>query len=260
MSFPIESQGSEKNMTNVLGVADFEPLYGDAKSTDGLTPWDIGGPQPVVQQLVAYGAIRGEVLDPGTGPGYHAIHYASQGYSATGVDGSPSAIERAKRNAERAGVQVDFQVADATRLDGFEGRFDTVVDSAFYHVFLGDEGTQTRYAQALHRATKPGARLFMFEFSPHNVNGIQWAGIPADNFERVLGASGWRVDYLGSTTYQSRFVPETIETITTILSQHQDEMLERMAPLMQQLGILDPLLEDHRVHLPVWSVVATRLD
>ncbi|VBA34820.1 hypothetical protein LAUMK13_00586 [Mycobacterium innocens] len=49
----------------------------------------------------------------------------------TGIDGSPSAIERARRNAERAGVTVDFQVADATRLDGFEGRFDTVVDSAF---------------------------------------------------------------------------------------------------------------------------------
>ena len=180
-------------MTADESVAGFEPLYGEAEKTDGLIPWDIGGPQPVVEQLVAYGAIRGEVLDPGTGPGYHAIHYASQGYSATGVDGSPTAIARAKRNAERAGVQVDFQVADATKLDGFEGRFDTVVDSAFYHVLMDDEAVQTRYAQALHRATKPGARLFMFEFSPHNVNGIQWVGIPADNFERVLGAGGWRI-------------------------------------------------------------------
>ncbi|MGZ4530065.1 MAG: class I SAM-dependent methyltransferase [Mycobacterium sp.] len=137
-------------------VAGFEPLYDEAEHTGGRIPWDIGGPQPVVQQLVAYGGIRGEVLDPGTGPGYHAIHFAAQGYSATGIDDSPSAIERAKRNAERAGVQVDFQVADATKLDGFEGRFDTVVDSAFYHVFLNDEATQTRYAQALHRATKPG--------------------------------------------------------------------------------------------------------
>jgi len=123
-------------MTIDAGVGGFEPLYGDAEKADGLIPWDIGGPQPVVQQLVAYGAIRGEVLDPGTGPGHHAIYYASQGFSTKGVDGSPTAIERAKRNAERAGVQVDFQVADATRLDGFEGRFDTVMDSAFYHVFL----------------------------------------------------------------------------------------------------------------------------
>lgn len=57
-----------------------------------VTPWDIGGPQPVVQQLVAFGGLRGEVLDPGTGPGHHAIQYASQGYSATGIENSPAGI------------------------------------------------------------------------------------------------------------------------------------------------------------------------
>ena len=247
-------------MATDLSVAGFEPLYGAAEHTDGLVPWDIGGPQPAVQQLVAYGAIRGEVLDPGTGPGYHAIHFASQGFSATGVDGSPTAIARAKRNAERAGVQVDFQVADATKLDGFEGRFDTVVDSAFYHVLMGDEAVQTRYAQALHRATKPGARLFMFEFSPHNVNGLQWEGVPADNFERVLGASGWRLDYLGGTTYLARFGPQTFEAMSAILDDAQGGTAEKMQPIKEQLQVLGPLLDDYRVHFPVWSVVATRLD
>ncbi len=247
-------------MATDLSVAGFEPLYGAAEHTDGLVPWDIGGPQPAVQQLVAYGAIRGDVLDPGTGPGYHAIHFASQGFSATGVDGSPTAIARAKRNAERAGVQVDFQVADATKLDGFEGRFDTVVDSAFYHVLMGDEAVQTRYAQALHRATKPGARLFMFEFSPHNVNGLQWEGIPADNFERVLGASGWRLDYLGGTTYLARFGPQTFDAMSAILDDAQGGTAEKMQPIKEQLHVLGPLLDDYRVHFPVWSVVATRLD
>ena len=251
---------SEKIMTVDAGVAGFEPLYGEAEHSDGLIPWDIGGPQPVVQQLVAYGAIRGEVLDPGTGPGYHAIHYASQGYSATGIDGSPTAIERAKRNAERAGVRVDFQVADATKLDGFEGRFDTVVDSAFYHVLMDDEAVQTRYAQALHRATKPGARLYMFEFSPHNVNGLQWTGIPADNFERVLGAGGWRLDYLGGTTYLARFGPETFDGMGRILAESQGDTMEKMQPLKRQMDVLRPLLRDGLVHFPVWSVVATRLD
>lgn len=238
----------------------FEPLYDEAEHTDGLIPWDIGGPQPVVQQLVAYGAIRGEVLDPGTGPGYHAIHYASHGYSATGVDGSPTAIARARRNAERAGVRVDFQVADATELDGFEDRFDTVVDSAFYHVLMNDEATQIRYAQALHRATKPRARLYMFEFAPHNVNGLQWPGIPADNFERVLGASGWRLDYLGATTYLARFGPETFEAMSRVMAEQQGEAAEAMQPLRRQMEILRPLLRDDLVHLPFWSVVATRLD
>ena len=237
----------------------FEELYGDERSSEGLIPWDIGGPQPVVQQLVAYGAVRGEVLDPGTGPGYHAIHYASQGYSTTGVDGSPSAIERAKANAQRAGVQVDFQVADATVLDGFDGRFDTVVDSAFYHVFTDDEETQTQYAQALHRATKPGARLFMFEFGRHNVNGLQFDGLPADNFEQVFGSSGWRVDYVGTSTYVGIFRPETTEFLTRMMSANPD-MAARFGPLRDRLKTLDPLLDNHRVHFPIWAVAATRLD
>ena len=57
---------------------------------------------------------------------HHAIYYAAQGYSTTGIDGLPTAIERAKRNAERAEVRVDFPVADATQLDAFKGRFDTM--------------------------------------------------------------------------------------------------------------------------------------
>lgn len=247
-------------MTDDTNVTDFESMYAAAEQTEGVIPYDIGGPQPAAQQLAAYGALRGEVLDPGTGDGHHAIYYASQGYSTTAIDASPTAIERAKRNAERAGVRVDFQLADATKLEGFDGRFDTVVDNSFYHLFVDDEVTQKRYAQALHRATKPGAKLFMFELSPNNVNGIQWTGVPADNFNRVLGSSGWRVNYLGTTTLAARFLPQTIDAMKAITAARQDEMRDGMRRLAQQLNVLKPMLEDHRVHLPAWSVVATRVD
>lgn len=86
----------------------FEEMYRDDRVAHGLpaaTPWDIGGPQPVVQQLVALGAIRGEVLDPGTGPGHHAIYYAAKGYAATGIDGSVAAIERARTTRVRRGCR-----------------------------------------------------------------------------------------------------------------------------------------------------------
>jgi SAM-dependent methyltransferase len=247
---------------NRTGQPDFEALYREAspeQDAPASIPWDIGGPQPVVQQLVAYGAVRGEVLDPGTGPGHHAIHYASKGYAATGIDASAAAIERAQRNAERAGVRVDFQVADATRLEGLEGRFDTVVDSAFYHVFLDDEQIQTQYAQALHRATKPGARLYMFEIGCHNVNGLEPEGLPAENFDRVLPAAGWRIDHLGTTTYQATFTPETFTHLTQEMSADSG-WTERMKPMQEQLQVIAPLLRNNRVHLPVWAVSATRLD
>ncbi|QUR67724.1 class I SAM-dependent methyltransferase [Mycobacterium spongiae] len=249
-------------MTNKVDGPDFDQLYRDERLVGGLpasTPWDIGGPQPVVQQLVAFGALRSEVLDPGTGPGHNAIYYASQGYTVTGIDLSPAGIARAQQNAQHAGVSVDFQVADATKLTGLENRFDTVVDSAFYHVFLDDEEIQLQYLRALHRATKPGARLFMFEFGRHNVNGMTFDGLPADNFERLLPAAGWHLDYLGTTTYQANYSPETFEAMSAQMNE-QPAMAARMRPLQDRLGVLGPLLENHRVHMPFWSVAATRGD
>ncbi len=248
-------------MSHHVGGEDFDELYRDDRLLGGLpasTPWDIGGPQPVVQQLVAYGALRGAVLDPGTGPGHHAIHYASNGYATTGIDSSPAAIDRARRNAQRAGVTVDFRVADATRLEGFENRFDTVVDSAFYHVFLDDEEIQSQYLQALHRATRRGARLFMFEFGRHNVNGIHFEGLSADSFERVLPSSGWRIDYLGTSTYQANLSPDTFASMSRLAG--PGDIADRMKPLEDQLRVIAPLLDNHLVHMPFWAVVATRLD
>lgn len=248
-------------MSDVAERPDFDDLYRDTRLIDDApvsTPWDIGAPQPVVEQLVAYGALRGEVLDPGTGPGHHAIYYAANGYSATGIDASQAAIDRARANAERAGVTVDFQVADATVLDGLDGRFDTVVDCAFYHVFSDDEDSQGRYLQALHRATRPGARMFMFEFAPHNVNGWCWNGLSADNFERLLPAARWRLDYLGTTTYLGVFSSETFAAMKH--ARTDTDWQARLQPVLERFDVIEPLLDRHRVHLPFWMVHATRLD
>lgn len=238
----------------------FEEMYRDERTSHGLpaaTPWDIGGPQPVVQQLVALGAVKGEVLDPGTGPGHHAIHYASKGLSATGVDASPAAIERARQNAQKAGVTVDFRVADATRLDGLEGKFDTVVDTAFYHVFTGEPELQKSYVRALHRATKPGARLYMYEFGEHKVNGFKMPrSMTADDFRGVLPDAGWEITYLGTTTYQGNVSVEVFETMAA----RDPDMADQMAPVLERLRVIEPWLVDGRVHMPFWEVHATRVD
>ena len=180
----------------------FEEMYRDERVAHGLpaaTPWDIGGPQPVVQQLVALGAIKGEVLDPGTGPGHHAIYYASQGlFGDRNRRLGSRGYERARENARKAGVSVNFQLADATKLDGLDNRFDTVVDCAFYHTFSTEPELQRSYAQALHRATKPGARLYMFEFGIGNVNGFKMLrSLSEDDFRTVFPDAGWEITYLG---------------------------------------------------------------
>lgn len=247
-------------MADPTGGPDFDELYRDPRLVDGAplsTPWDIGAPQPAIEQLVAYGALHGEVLDPGTGPGHHAIYYAAHGYPVTGIDVSAGAIERARLNADRAGVDVDFRVADATALDGLADRFDTVVDCAFYHVFADDEALQHRYLRALHRATRPGARLYMFEFGTQNVNGWIWNGLPAEHFRAALPAAGWRVDYLGPTTYQATFTAETFARMAQ--AQEQADWRKRLAAVEERFAVIEPLLEHHRVHLPFWMVHASRV-
>ena len=152
-------------------------------------------------ELEALGGITGEVLDIGCGLGDNAIFLASRGHSVTALDGSPAAIEQARGRATQAGVSVNFDVADATNLTGYEGRFDTAVDSGLYHC-LDDEGRQA-YASSLYRATRPGARWHLYCFSDGDVNGLiaPMAAVPESNIRDTLTANGWRIDFLGPTTY-----------------------------------------------------------
>lgn len=240
-------------MTRPVGDAEhFERVYRDT-----ATPWDIGGPQPAVRRLVALGAIKGAVLDPGTGPGHHAIYFASHGFSTTGIDISLTAVERARQNAEKAGVAVNFEVADAKKLDGLVDRFDTVVDVAFYNTFAGDDDAQHDYLLALNRATRPGARLYMIEAGDYNVNGFFMPPkMSQDDFRRGLPAGGWQISYLGPTTYQ---VNVSAAGFQAMIDANPDAP-PRIKAIVQRLRAIEPYLDGQFVHAPFWEVHATRID
>lgn len=57
-----------------------------------------------------------------------------------------------------------------------------------------------------------------------------------------------------------RFLPQTLDLMTTVFTERQNEMQQRMGQLVERLRVVGPLLQDHRVHLAAWSVAATRLD
>ncbi|MCS7252980.1 MAG: class I SAM-dependent methyltransferase [Armatimonadota bacterium] len=66
-------------------------------------------------ELIESGFVKPcKAIDLGCGLGLHAIHLAKLGFNVTGVDISPSAIERARKNARIAGVveRCRFIVAD----------------------------------------------------------------------------------------------------------------------------------------------------
>ncbi|AGZ54466.1 hypothetical protein LAUMK7_02401 [Mycobacterium kansasii] len=157
----------------------------------------------------------------------------------------------------KVGVSVDFRVADATKLEGLDGRFDTVVDCAFYHTFSTAPELQKSYVQALHRATKPGARLYMFEFGEHDVNGFTMErSLSQDDFRQVLPVGGWEITYMGPTTYQINLSVEVIE----MMAARNPDMADEVRPMLERFRAMEPWLVGGRVHAPFWEVHATRLD
>jgi hypothetical protein len=116
---------------------------------------------------------------------------------------------------------------------------------------------QRSYAQALHRATKPGARLYMFEFGEGNVNGFKMMrSLSEADFRDVLPAGGWEISYLGATTYQVNMSAETIE----LMAARNPDMAEQSKSLLERFRAMEPWLVNGRVHAPFWEVHATRVD
>jgi len=246
-----------------------EPVVEGGPAPAGV-PWDVHQAQPRLMELEALGGFSGEVLDIGCGLGDNAIYLASRGHSVTGLDGSPAAIDEARRRAAAAGVTVTFDVADATDLKGYDGRFDTVVDSALYHCL--DENGQQAYIAALYRATRPGARLHLSCFSDGNVNGViaPMGHVPEANIRDTLTANGWRIDFLGPTTYLGNAIGfGTDEAFPKPMAElgappacggMPPEALEQMREVTERFARIADLLDGDRVHLPFTVVHAHRAD
>lgn len=159
-------------------------------------PWVIGQPQQAIVGLEQAGRIRGKVLDAGCGLGEHTILLAGLGYDVLGIDYAPAGVAQARDNAAAKGVDARFEVADATKL-AVDGAYDTVVDSALFHVF--DEVDRARYVASLHGALAPGGYLHVLALSDA---GDGFGPEVSEAVVRAAFADGWDLEALEETTYR----------------------------------------------------------
>jgi SAM-dependent methyltransferase len=154
----------------------------------GITPWERDTvPTPLVELSAQYPS-PGRALDIGCGTGRDAVYLAARGWTVTGVDGVPRAIDAAKQRAHASSVDVSWVLGDVTRLQtlGIGEGYDLLVDRGCLHGLADTEREQ--YAEGVAAVAAPGARLLVFAFQPRS-RGLGPRGITSDQVTQHLGGA-----------------------------------------------------------------------
>lgn len=130
----------------------------------------IGALGPLVVE-VADIRVGQRVLDVAAGTGNVAIPAALTGADVVATDLTPELLDVGRRQAERRGVTLDWQVADAEALPFRDGSFDVVTSCvgvmfAPHHQAAADE---------LLRVTRPGGQIVLANWTPEGFIGQLFA-------------------------------------------------------------------------------------
>jgi SAM-dependent methyltransferase len=109
------------------------------------------GPQPGIKWL-----------DLACGTGAVAELAAARGADVTGLDLAPGLIETASQRAAEQGLEIDYRVGDAERLDLEDASYDAV-SSTLGIMFTPDHEAAAR---ELARVTRPGGRICLANWTP----------------------------------------------------------------------------------------------
>ena len=171
-------------------------------------PWDTGTSPP---ELLSYlqSHLPGRALDLGCGTGTNAITIAKHGWQVTGIDFARPAVQRGRKKASHAGVEVDLQVGDVTQLNHLDWEFDLILDIGCFHSLNRPE--RQRYIENLGRLLSPGGHFLLYAMlnDPQDTGktGIGLSDIAllenaltlvnrTDGVDRGVRASTWLTFYL----------------------------------------------------------------
>ncbi|GAA1633553.1 class I SAM-dependent methyltransferase [Nonomuraea maheshkhaliensis] len=149
------------------------------------------------------------VLDMGTGSGVNAVLAASRAAEVLAVDVNPRAVEAARGNAERNGVQVEVRLSDV--FSAVEGTFDLIVFDPPFRWFAPrdlfeaattdeDYRAMTAFFRGVRDHLAPCGRMLVFFGTSGDLEYLRSlareAGFGCEVVARQgLDKEGWRVDY-----------------------------------------------------------------
>lgn len=124
---------------------------------------------PAAARLVRFAGVgKGmRVLDVGCGTGVVAVTAARMGAQVTGIDLTPTLLERARENSQIAEVEIEWQEGDVEALPFDNEEFDVVL-SQFAHIFAPRPEVAMR---EMLRVLKPGGTIAFSTWPPEMMSG-----------------------------------------------------------------------------------------
>ncbi|KAK8512121.1 hypothetical protein V6N13_097201 [Hibiscus sabdariffa] len=158
----------------------------------GVTPWDLGRPTPVVLHLRDTGSLpMGRALVPGCGTGYDVVAMACPGRYAVGLDISEEGIKKAKQMSSSSPNADYFTFL---KEDFFSWRptdlFDLVFDYTFFCAIEPD--MRSAWAQQIQNLLKPDGELITLMFPMDDHAGGPPYKVAVEDYEEVLHPMGFK--------------------------------------------------------------------
>jgi len=140
------------------------------------------------------------VLDVGCGTGENTLYLAELGFEVVGIDIVPTAVEKALSKAKERSLAATFLVWDALKLQELGRRFNTVIDSGFFHV-LPDKKRPV-FVRTLASVLDLGGIYVMMCFSEHEPGS--WGPRRVTQAEiRESFRQGWHINNIREATFDT---------------------------------------------------------
>jgi SAM-dependent methyltransferase len=206
-----------------------------------------------------WGAGSRSILDVSCGIGTQAIGLAQRGFAVTASDVCEPALARAKAEAGRRSVAIDFSLCDMRAAHAHHQRqFDVVIsaDNSITHVLNDDDLLLT--LRQIHDCTRPGGGCLLtvrdYDKEPRGTGLIKPYRVRAEDAQRYVIFQVW--DFAGEIYDMSMYFvvdDATAGPLTTHVMRTRYNALgtDHLLALMRQAGFVSTARLDGRFYQPV---------
>lgn len=163
-------------LANRFTFKDLSAMTSDSGFTEAAAKWNqrfsepdyLFGTEPNVylRDQAAHLPHSGHALCVADGEGRNSVWLARQGLQVQAFDISPIGVAKARKLARKAGVQVDYQIADCDQWKWPKTQFDVV---AAIFIQFADPDMRSRLFTRMVQCLKPGGLLILQGYTPRQI-------------------------------------------------------------------------------------------